>query len=194
MVLYRCSQHVQIGLRVLQQLVVLFKAQTSGLRFELQVDDALAQGFQQMLGLESLFIAGTQAVGQVIVFIALGRQQGFPLNLQCQGILQTCTRCGVAEQVEFFLLFAMLSIQVAYLLRRCVLGALQLLLPRLQTAHLKLSFLALLVGLQQCFAQGLKGFFLCQLSVLQLGVALLGLPQLHIQFFKASLGGLLLLL
>ena len=77
------------------------------MRLELGVHNALAQRFELVLDLESFFVAGTQTVGQVIVFIAFAGQQGFALKLQSQSVLQTSTCGGVAQYIELFLLPAL---------------------------------------------------------------------------------------
>ena len=104
--------------------------------------------------------------------------------------MQASPSGGVAQHIELFLLTALFVVERFNLLSCRVLGALQLLLTGLQAANLKLGLLALLIDLQQRFTQALKFFFFGQRGILQLGMALLGLRQLQVQFFKFGMGSL----
>ena len=179
----------QVGLGIGQQLAVLLESQPRGLLLELEIGDALAQRIEIAFELQAPLVAGAQLGRQVVVFAALGAQRLFALQFQRQCALQSGLGRRIRKPGQFFARPLFLHGDRCSLLGRGLDGALQLAAARLDRTLRKLRFLgfplqaALLLAALRQPALGLDHL------VAELGMALLAVGQLHVQFLEPRLGG-----
>lgn len=178
----------QVGARLFQQSGVLLQAQARGLLLELEFGDALAQRVQRLLQLLAAFVAGAQLVGQVVIFAAARGRGLLALHLQIQRVLQAALGGGIGQAREFVLRALLLVGQRAGLLAGRLYGAAEFAPARLQAAPREGGLLGLALQRAQLLARFVQAPLGLQHLVAQLGMALLAVGQLHVQFLEAGFG------
>jgi hypothetical protein len=109
----RFAQRINVGMRIIEQLLVLLRADAGRLLLELQIGDLLAQRIELALELHAPLIAGAQACRQVVVLAAFGAQGCFAFELERQCILQARLRRRVGEAREFLFRALLVTFQAA---------------------------------------------------------------------------------
>ena len=171
----------QIGLRIGQLLLILLKAQAGSLLLELEFGDALAQRVELALELHASLVAGAQLGGQVVIFAAAGAQCLLALQLQCQGVLQAGLRGGIGQAGQLVLRALFFVVDGARLLLGRLNRAGQLGIACLQAALGKRGFLGLAFQAALLFTALGQLALRLDHALVQLGMALLAVGQLHVQ-------------
>ena len=158
------------------------------LRIELDIGDALAHRIEFALDLEPALVAGTQPGGEVVVGAALRTELALALQLQRQRVLQTGLRGGIGQPGKLVPGALLLQRDAGGLLLGGFDRARQLCLSRRQAALRVAGFLRLPLQLALLLAAPGQTALGGDHALVELGVALLLVGQLHVEFFEPRLG------